>query len=92
MEAAIRGALERAGSPDTTMRARIYQSARQALARSLERQGLTDPVLDKLLVSILPADLARAEERARYWPSQPPTAVAENSAAPELSPAAPATP
>lgn len=45
MEAAIRGALDRAGSPDATMRARIYQSARQALSRSLERQGLTDPDL-----------------------------------------------
>lgn len=45
MEAAIRGALDRAGNPDATMRARIYQSARQALSRSLERQGLTDPEL-----------------------------------------------
>lgn len=42
----------------------------RALAR---RQGLTDPALDRLLVSI-PADaLARAEERARFWPSTPPS-------------------
>ncbi len=41
----------------------------RALAR---RQGLTDALLDKLLVSILPADLAAAEELARFWPSQPP--------------------
>lgn len=61
----------------------------RALAR---RQGLTDPVLDKLLVSILPAELARAEERARFWPGQPPTNVAENDATPNLSPAVPATP
>ena len=47
----------------------------RALAR---RQGLTDPVLDKLLVSILPNDLSRAEERARFWPSAPPTQVADN--------------
>jgi hypothetical protein len=61
----------------------------RALAR---RQGLTDPVLDKLLVSILPAELARAEERARFWPSEPPTAVAENKTTPDLLPPEPATP
>lgn len=46
----------------------------RALAR---RQGLTDPQLDKLLVSIPADDLARAEERARHWPNDPPTGVAE---------------
>lgn len=46
----------------------------RALAR---RQGLNDPQLDKLLVSISPEALARAEERARYWPDSPPTAIAE---------------
>ena len=51
----------------------------RALAR---RQGLTDPQLDKLLVSIRPEALARAEERARFWPSLPPTAVADASPAP----------
>ena len=43
----------------------------RALAR---RQGLSDPVLDKLLVSIPTADLAAAEELARFWPSLPPNA------------------
>jgi hypothetical protein len=38
----------------------------RALAK---RQGLNDPDLDKLLVSIPPDDLARAEERARIWPA-----------------------
>lgn len=47
----------------------------RALAR---RQGLTDPVLDNLLVSILPAELSKAEERARFWPSEPPVAVADS--------------
>ena len=61
----------------------------RALAR---RQGLSDPMLDKLLVSILPADLQRAEERARFWPSDPPTAVAANDATPALLPPEPATP
>jgi len=41
----------------------------RALAR---RQGLSDPQLDKLLVSISPKDLADAEELARFWPSLPP--------------------
>jgi len=43
----------------------------RALAR---RQGLTDPVLDKLLVGISQKDLDAAEELARFWPSRPPTA------------------
>ena len=51
----------------------------RALAR---RQGLTDPQLDKLLVSTPPDVLARAEERARFWPSEPPTAVAGSSRRP----------
>jgi len=44
----------------------------RALAR---RQGLTDPMLDKLLVGISQADLNAAEELARFWPSTPPTAA-----------------
>jgi TPR repeat protein len=43
----------------------------RALAR---RQGLTDPDLDAQLAAIAPDMLARAEERARFWPSPPPTA------------------
>jgi TPR repeat protein len=46
----------------------------RALAR---RQGLNDPQLDKMLVSIPTDELARAEERARYWPGSPPTSVAQ---------------
>ena len=41
----------------------------RALAR---RQGLSDPQLDALLVSLPSRDLALAEERARFWPSRPP--------------------
>ncbi|MGV8853229.1 MAG: tetratricopeptide repeat protein [Devosia sp.] len=45
-----------------------------AMWRALSRrQGLNDPSLDRLLVSIPPADLARAEERARFWPSTVPS-------------------
>jgi TPR repeat protein len=58
----------------------------RALAR---RQGLTDPQLDKLLVSISAADLSRAEERARYWPAEPPTAVADAALPAEVTPAEP---
>ncbi len=46
------------------------------------RQGLTDAVLDKLLVSIPPGDLAKAEERARFWPSAPPTDATPTLTAP----------
>lgn len=52
-----------------------------AMWRALSRrQGLTDPSLDRLLVSLAPEALARAEERARYWPSLPPGTVAPPSA------------
>ncbi|WP_421758871.1 tetratricopeptide repeat protein [Devosia sp.] len=61
-----------------------------AMWRSLaRRQGLNDPMLDKLLVSIRPEELTRAEERARFWPSSPPTQVAENQ--PAATPAASAS-
>ena len=42
----------------------------RALAR---RQGLTDPDLDRLLISTPAEALGRAEERARFWPSTPPS-------------------
>ncbi|MDB5539771.1 MAG: sel1 repeat family protein [Devosia sp.] len=60
-----------------------------AMYRALSRrQGLKDPQLDKLLASILPEELARAEERARFWPSPPPTRVAANTTpAPVAAPA-----
>ena len=46
----------------------------RALAR---RQGLPDPQLDAMLAKV-PADvIAKAEERARFWPVPPPTRVAE---------------
>lgn len=43
MEVAIRGALDKAGIPGAQARRRIYDSARAALDRSLERQGIIDP-------------------------------------------------
>lgn len=59
----------------------------RALAR---RQGLKDPQLDKLLVAASPEVIARAEERARFWPSSPPSKVAAN-ATPTPEPIKPAT-
>jgi TPR repeat protein len=53
----------------------------RALAR---RQGLTDPVLDDLLVSISADELQLAEERARFWPSAPPTNVADATGQPDI--------
>ena len=53
----------------------------RALAR---RQGLNDPVLDDLLVSISTDDLAAAEERARFWPSEPPATVADAATGPDI--------
>lgn len=38
------------------------------------RQGLTEDALDQMLRGVDPATLARAEERARYWPGLPPSA------------------
>lgn len=44
-----------------------------AMWRSLaRRQGLNDPGLDTLLISIAPEDINRAEERAFYWPEKVP--------------------
>ncbi len=52
----------------------------RALAR---RQGLVDPKLDRLLVSIARQDQAMANLRARYWPGVPQS----KTTAPPLAPA-----
>lgn len=43
LETAIRGALERSDRTNAEMRARIYQSARQALEAGLRKQNVDDP-------------------------------------------------
>ena len=55
----------------------------RALAR---RQGMSDPALDRLLVSIAPEALNRAEERARFWPSTPPGTQAPAPTASNVAP------
>lgn len=73
MEAAIRGALERAGTHGAGQRAQIYRSARTALQRSLEKQGITDTAviarqLDKLddLIDEIEAGKAAEEGAAAH--------------------------
>jgi TPR repeat protein len=61
----------------------------RALAR---RQGLSDPSLDRLLVSIPPKDLAQAEEEARFWPDSPPTAATPTMAKANVPPSTGAVP
>lgn len=81
MEAAIRGALDKAGIPGAQARRRIYESARTALDRSLERQGITDPArIDEhrekleLLISEIEAEWAPPGEAS---PTPSPAAAPE---------------
>jgi hypothetical protein len=66
MEAAIRGALERAGIPGAQARVRIYDSARLALDRSLERQGVNEP--DKIAAHRLRLEDLIANIEAEWQP------------------------
>ncbi len=66
MEAAIRGALERAGIPGAQARVRIYDSARLALDRSLERQGVNEP--DKVAAHRLRLEDLIANIEAEWQP------------------------
>ena len=61
MEAAIRNALSRVENPDETQRARIYQTAREALIRNLESRGITEPEQVQAQTSRLKDLLARLE-------------------------------
>ena len=45
LETAIRNALDRSKRADRDIRARIYQSARQALDAGLQKQGVTDRLM-----------------------------------------------
>lgn len=73
------------------MRARIYQSARQALARSLERQGLTDPELMRDQSARLEQLIAHVEAEWVNPQVRPPQPVAPEIETPRttLPPAAP---
>jgi uncharacterized protein len=72
---------------DGMVRDRVEAGMWRALAR---RQGLVDQQLDSLLQTLSADDLARAEERARFWPEHPP--LNTTAAPPDTpSPGAPAT-
>lgn len=70
LETAIRNALDRADRTDGDIRARIYQSARQALEAGLRRQGVTDMLtvleqrkrLEEKILEIETQEAKRVEE------------------------------
>lgn len=68
MEAAIRNALSRAERPDEATRARIYNSARTALQRSLEKRGISDPAVHQQQLQRLDELVARIEGEYRPQP------------------------
>lgn len=94
MEAAIRGALDKAGIPGAQARRRIYDSARAALDRSLKRQGITDAErvddhrerLEVLIISIEAEWAPPSEDASMPSPAAPAAGFASREAA-ETSPA-----
>lgn len=80
MEAAIRGALDKAGIPGAQARRRIYDSARAALDRSLERQGIADP--ERIDEHRGKLELLIADIEAEWTP--PSEAASSPSAAPDV--------
>lgn len=84
MESAIRSALDRAGIPGAEARGRIYQSARTALERSLERQGIDDAGIKSDQKAKLEALIAGIE--AEWAPPGTPGSMADQ---PVPQPAAP---
>jgi len=104
MEAAIRGALDKAGIPGAQARRRIYDSARAALDRSLKRQGITDAErvddhrekLEVLILSIEAEWAPPSEDASAPSPATPAAGFASHEAAQAVptqdqpAPAAPA--
>lgn len=78
VEEAIRNALERAGSTDAQARARVYQSARAAMERSLARRGQDDQRIVTMqrervedIIARIEADYADASGDSLAAPVQP---------------------
>ena len=85
METAIRGALERAGTPDISQREQIYASARHALQRSLEKQGVSNQALISAQLGKLDQLIAAIEaDQATGSAAIPPE---HNAAIPPVAPA-----
>ncbi|MGF9693491.1 hypothetical protein AAIH46_11785 [Rhizobium sp. 0TCS1.26] len=83
LETAIRNALARSDRGDANVRARIYQSARQALEAGLRKQEITDP-------EVIEAQRRRLEENIREIEFEERRQAAIASAAPVATP--PVTP
>ncbi|WP_417584575.1 tetratricopeptide repeat protein [Pelagibacterium sp.] len=76
------GRAAEAGNPVGQVRYAMMLASAEGMAQDLEsaamyrilarRQGLTEEGLDRMLSGADPGTLARAEERARYWPGVPP--------------------
>ena len=82
MEAAIRGALDKAGIPGAQARRRIYDSARAALDRSLERQGIADP--ERIDEHREKLELLIADIEAEWTPPSETATPPSPAAAPEV--------
>ncbi|MGV1790400.1 hypothetical protein [Rhizobium sp. A37_96] len=87
LETAIRSALDRSDRANPEIRARIYQSARQALEAGLRKQDITDINVVAAQRQRLEATIRQIETEERARPAQ----AAPNSpepAAPQVSPVA----
>lgn len=99
LETAIRNALERSDRTNAEIRARIYQSARQALESGLRKQNINDPEtvahqrhrLEALIHAIEQEERSRLDHSVQ--PPEPPMHAAHaQAAAPSVDSAPPVTP
>ena len=99
LETAIRNALERSDRTNAEIRARIYQSARQALESGLRKQNINDPEtvahqrhrLETLIHAIEQEERSRLDRTVH--PPEPPVHVAQQkAAAPAAETAGPVAP
>ncbi|MGY5801443.1 hypothetical protein ACXHMN_08925 [Rhizobium sp. LEGMi12c] len=88
LETAIRSALDRSDRANPEIRARIYQSARQALEAGLRKQDITDVNVVAAQRQRLEATIREIEAQERARPAQV-MPVSPELDAPHVSPAAP---
>ncbi|MBB6486573.1 hypothetical protein [Rhizobium lusitanum] len=88
LETAIRSALDRSDRANPEIRARIYQSARQALEAGLRKQDITDVNVVAAQRQRLEATIREIETEERLRPAQA-TPPSPELGAPHVSPAAP---
>lgn len=97
LETAIRNALSRSERGDATIRARIYQTARQALEAGLTRQAVTDPDViaaerQRLELKIREIESEERERATGLSQSAPHVRVQEPPVSPAPTPQSPASP